>query len=390
MASIAKCARLGSRWSLLSTACAAGLGVVLAVSMAAASPLASSSATPPRIEVVFALDTTGSMGGLLEGAKREIWAIADRLAAGQPTPQIRMGLVAYRDRGDQYVTQLFDLSDDIDAVHERLLALRADGGGDTPEAVNAALYTAVTGVQWSRDPSVYRVVFLVGDAPPHTDYADDVPYDATARAAARAGIVINTVRCGTYATTRAPFEEIARLASGRALSIQQDGGLAERGTPFDAELARMSRLLTETVVPYGTDSERSAARARVERTEGAEAGTAAARLSYLRKTRGRSVAESSDLVSEVLDGRVDPSDVAEAALPATWRELSPEARQTLLEEKLERRRGLAGEIEWLVGKRDAHLRERGAGKAASEPARFDDEVLAAIRAQAGERGIRYE
>ncbi|HEX6240255.1 MAG TPA: hypothetical protein VFZ61_05160, partial [Polyangiales bacterium] len=39
----------------------------------------------PKIEVVFALDTTGSMGSLIEGAKQKIWAIADELASAQPT-----------------------------------------------------------------------------------------------------------------------------------------------------------------------------------------------------------------------------------------------------------------------------------------------------------------
>src|SRR5688572_30028767 len=51
----------------------------------------------PTIEVVFALDTTGSMGGLLEGAKEKIWSIASEIARGQPTPILKVGLVGYRD-----------------------------------------------------------------------------------------------------------------------------------------------------------------------------------------------------------------------------------------------------------------------------------------------------
>ena len=54
---------------------------------------------PPRIDVVFALDTTGSMSGLIEGAKQKIWSIADKLVSGNPRPEVRMGLVAYRDLG---------------------------------------------------------------------------------------------------------------------------------------------------------------------------------------------------------------------------------------------------------------------------------------------------
>ena len=83
-----------------------------------------------RIDVVFLLDTTGSMSGLIAAAKAKIWSIADQLAEGRPEPHIRMGLVAYRDRGDAYVTRKQDLTDDIDDLYGHLTALQAAGGGD--------------------------------------------------------------------------------------------------------------------------------------------------------------------------------------------------------------------------------------------------------------------
>ena len=76
----------------------------------------------PLVEVVFVLDTTGSMGGLIQAAKDKIWSIASSMAAAEPAPEIRIGLVGYRDRGDQYVTQLVDLSSDLDSVYAAGLA----------------------------------------------------------------------------------------------------------------------------------------------------------------------------------------------------------------------------------------------------------------------------
>src|ERR1043165_5105833 len=92
-----------------------------------------------RIEVCFVLDTTGSMTGLIEGAKQKIWSIANEITSARPTPDIRIGLIGYRDRGDEYVTKVFDLTNDIDAVYGNSQSFRADGGGDTPESVNEAL-----------------------------------------------------------------------------------------------------------------------------------------------------------------------------------------------------------------------------------------------------------
>ena len=71
----------------------------------------------PKVEAVFVLDTTGSMSGLIQAAKEKIWSIANTMASAQPAPEIRIGLVAYRDRGDAYVTKVVDLSTDLDSVY---------------------------------------------------------------------------------------------------------------------------------------------------------------------------------------------------------------------------------------------------------------------------------
>src|SRR5437763_15819601 len=92
--------------------------------------------TKPRIEVCFVIDTTASMGGLIDGAKQKIWSIANEMISAKPTPELKLGLVAYRDRGDEYVVRSFNLTDDIDAIYGHLREFKAEGGGDTPESVN--------------------------------------------------------------------------------------------------------------------------------------------------------------------------------------------------------------------------------------------------------------
>src|SRR5262249_44818878 len=151
------------------------------------------------VEVVFCLDTTGSMRGLIQAAKDKIWTICNQIASGKPTPRLKVGLVAYRDKGDEYVTKVFDLSDDLDAIHGHLMGFVAKGGGDIPEHVNKALYDAVHGIKWSTDKKTLRMIFLVGDAEPHMDYTDVVKYPETCKAACEKGIIINTVQCGNSA-----------------------------------------------------------------------------------------------------------------------------------------------------------------------------------------------
>src|SRR6201981_1889348 len=86
----------------------------------------------PRIEVCFVLDTTGSMGGLIEGAKQKIWSIANEMISAQPTPELKLGLIGYRDGGDAYVVKAFSLTENMDAIYGHLREFQAAAGADTP------------------------------------------------------------------------------------------------------------------------------------------------------------------------------------------------------------------------------------------------------------------
>src|SRR6185295_16401935 len=127
----------------------------------------------PSMEMVFVLDTTGSMGGLLTGAKERIWGIVNDVMQTSSVSSVKVGLVAYRDRGDQYVTQVLPLTEDLDKVYSRLMEYEAAGGGDEPEDVRRALAEGVAKAGWSQPSQSHaQILFLVGDAPPH-DYADE-------------------------------------------------------------------------------------------------------------------------------------------------------------------------------------------------------------------------
>jgi hypothetical protein len=339
---------------------------------------------------VFVLDTTGSMTGLIEGAKQKIWTLASEMAAAQNEPEIRMGLVAYRDRGDAYVTRRFDLSPDLDALYAVLQGLTADGGGDGPESVNQALHESVTQMAWSSDPNVYRVVFLVGDAPPHMDYPQDVHVPQTVALANQRGIVVNTIQCGSDSSTTQVWKQIAGLAHGDFAAIAQDGAMVAIVTPVDDELARLNAALSETVLAYGAADERRALLEKVARAAEAPAPSAASRLSYLEKAGGELNTGRSDLVDAVRNGDVELDAVPEAELPPELQGLDGPAQATLVAKKQADRERIQGRIAELVRQRDTFLaEERAKRKAEGSADAFDDKVLGSVKAQAAEKGIRY-
>jgi hypothetical protein len=344
----------------------------------------------PRIEVAFVLDTTGSMSGLIDGAKRKIWQVANQLASGKPTPEIRVALVGYRDRGDAYVTRVRDLTADLDAIYAELQAFQADGGGDGPESVNQALHEASAKLSWSRDENVYRAIFLVGDAPPHMDYEQDVVYARSVRAARKAGIVVNSIQCGDLGDTREIWQEIAELGAGRYVAIRQDGGMLAVNAPQDAELARLNRALADTVIAWGSAREQAELESKREAALAAPAPAAAARLSYLGKSGGRVNAGREDLVDAVKEGTVELDDVKKDELPASLQALSPIEREQHVKAKVEDRAKLQAQVAQLSRERDSWLQKEEARLAAAGKGDgFDQQVLEAIRTQAAVAGIAY-
>lgn len=120
---------------------------------------------PQALDLALVIDTTGSMKDELEYLKTEIDDIAASIHSRFPNVKQRFSLILYRDDGDQYVTRMFDFTGSLTTFRQQLSNQHADGGGDYPEAMHLALEQAEK-LSWRNDNSA-RVLFLVGDAPPH-------------------------------------------------------------------------------------------------------------------------------------------------------------------------------------------------------------------------------
>jgi hypothetical protein len=215
-------------------------------------------AQPPpelRLDVLFLLDTTGSMADELSRIQETIDSIAGRIDGLTPRPALRFGLVAYRDRGEAYVTRVADFSTDLAAFRQQLSELRAEGGGDEPESLNEALHQAVQRLPWA-DGAV-RLVFLVADAPPHLDYEQDYDYIQEARAAVARGIKIYPIAASNSGPqAEYIFRQLAQQTLGRFIFLTyqegQSGGAPGEATLLDAgkqdyTVERLDELIVQVI-----------------------------------------------------------------------------------------------------------------------------------------------
>lgn len=180
--------------------------------------------TAVKLDLMFMVDTTGSMGDELEYLKTELKDVVMRANSQNQLSSVRTSVNFYRDESDEYIVRYFAFRDDIDETVAKLAEQRADGGGDYPEAVHTALDNAVNQHAWD-DDSV-KLMFLVLDAPPH--YNDDVvaSINASIARAAELGIrVIPVMASGSDQTCEVVFRSLAVLTGGTYVFITDDSGV---------------------------------------------------------------------------------------------------------------------------------------------------------------------
>lgn len=340
----------------------------------------------PTVEVAFVLDTTGSMARLIEGAKRKIWSIATTIVDSNPDADIRMGLVAYRDIGDDYVTSKIELTRDIQDLYANLLELKARGGGDWPESVNEALDVAVNKLQWTQGGDVRHIVFLVGDAPPHMDYTHDTKYPTTLSVARQKDIIVNAVLAGDARDTERVWRDIAQIGQGRFIPIPQDGGqIVVIETPYDQDIIILQQQLNGTVIPYGPREIQKRTEMKVQQQASVAASapsTATDMASYISKrsaSTSEAVTGGGDLVADAAKGKTSVATVADADLPERLRAMKPEQREAEVAKQVEQRKALSEKLAALVAKRDKYI----ADQAVKSPktSSFDGVVRETLKAQ---------
>jgi len=343
----------------------------------------------PRIEVCFVLDTTGSMGGLIEGAKQKIWSIANEMISAQPTPELKLGLIGYRDRGDDYVLKSFGLTDDIDAIYGHLREFQAGGGGDAPESVNEALAEAIHKMPWSSDKKVLKIIFLVGDAPPHMDYPNGPKYPDLCREAAKKDLIINTIQCGEMAETKPIWQEIAKLSEGSYVGISQSGNVAVISTPMDKELSRLNERIGATLIPYGDSTLQAEVHAKYAAAKSAPVAAMADRLTYNSKT-GRAMQGRGELLDALNENKLKVDEIDQKQLPAELQKLDRGELQEHIAKARDERADLQKQIVEVSKKREAYIQSENKRIAAEGKGdAFDQKVTETLHAQAAKKGISY-
>ena len=340
------------------------------------------------VDLVICLDTSGSMTALIDSARAKLWEVVNELAKIRPTPHLRVGLLTYGSphvstAAQGWVVRHTDLTDDLDTVYARMMALTTNGG---QEYVGWVLSDALHTMSWSNDPDAMKVIVVAGN-----ESADQAAGTFNFRHAAQQArsrrIIINAIYAGHRAQgVSEHWDQVALYGHGYFIAIDMDEGTIQIPTPQDKILIELNAELNATYVPYGAAG-RKGQRNQVQQD------ASAARLGR-QSCSSRAVAKASrlynnshwDLVDAEQQKDFDLSQVKREDLPEPMRDMTLKQQRAYVDGMKRARKVVREKVKEVNAAREEFLKEARA-KAGSGKTSFDEALKTAIRKQAKDQNF---
>jgi hypothetical protein len=353
---------------------------------AAADPIPGSNARRD-VDLVIALDISGSMEGLIESAKQRLWDITNELAQARPTPELRVAILSYGrpSYGEQsgFVHVDLPFSSDLDTVNATLFGFQTDGGD---EYVSRAIQTSLHSLRWSQAADALKIVFVAGNESAEQD--PRLTIESAAAEAAHRGIVVNAIYCGNDGDADArAWRKVAANTNGLYASIDQNAAaVANVTTPFDASLAALNDELNGTYIAFGSSGERGRENLTAQDRNAALMSPAASASRTVAKA-GALYRSEWDLVDALKSGKT-LAEIPVEELPAELQALEPAQREMHVRQQTERRDDLQRQIAAVAAQRSRYMAQQSRDDAGTAQG-LDAAILEGIRKVAATKGFSF-
>jgi hypothetical protein len=313
-----------------------------------------------KIQVALLMDTSGSMDGLIEQAKSQLWSIVNELATAEyngTKPTIEIALYHYGNDGldakNNYIQQILPFTTDLDKVSEELFKLKTNGGN---EYCGAVIEDATLNLAWTESNEDLKLVYIAGNEPFNQGGVD---YKKACREAIKKGIIINTIYCGGESEGVNSFwKDGALLADGEFITINMNEQTVYIETPFDSTLLRLNNELNATYIFYGSEGE-IAAENQVKQDDNAK-GYSGANFAERTVTKANTAYYNAswDLVDKSKEKDFDLKKIAIKELPAIMQDMDENEKLTYITTQATKRDTIKNEINALNVQRQNYIDEK--------------------------------
>lgn len=311
---------------------------------------------PRHIDVVLAIDTSGSMDALLDSARARLWDIVNEIDRQDADAELRVGLLAFGTpsygESSGFVKVLQPLTDDLDAVYTAAFGLTTNGGD---EYVGSTIDTALA-LDWinSGNPDDRRLLFIAGNEGAMQGPVS--PIDLARRAQSRR-VLVSTLFAGSEASgIQQGWGEVSAAGGGRYLHIDAtDSARGIAATPYDQQIQALNSEINSTYVAYGREGERKLGELQKNDARARSMGSGALTSRIAAKGGKKFKTASWDLVSAADQGVVGLETVEASALPAELKDMDKAALAEHIDTLAEKRRSAKAKLQNLQKQRASYL-----------------------------------
>ena len=355
----------------------------------------SAAATTPThkkntIQVALLLDTSGSMSGLIEQAKSQLWQILNTLAnTEKENEETKLEIALYQYGSPTYgksarqIRQLSGFTSDMDLISEKLFALGTAGG---EEYCGEVITTSIKELEWGKDDSNFKMIYIAGNEP---FTQGPINYAEACQLAKKQDITVNTIFCGTYQEgVQTMWKQGAQLADGEYMNIDHNQTTVYIETPYDKKINELNQKLNETYIPYGTEGKMKKENQIQQDFNASSYGNSnVADRAYFKSSK-KYKAESWDLVDAYNDSEKITGTIENKTLPDSLQTLSVQELEVKIKVISKQRVNIQNEIQSLNSKRLIHIENNSKESAAGN--NLKKSIENSVEKQAKKKGFKIK
>lgn len=345
----------------------------------------------PLIQVALLLDTSGSMQGLIEQAKVQLWSIVSELAKARKDGQAPEFYVALYEYGkdsipakEGYIRQILPFTNDLDKLSEQLFPLRTNGG---QEYCGMVIKRAAEELLWVDSPSSLRLIFVAGNEPFTQGTVD---FEASCASAAARDISINTIFCGNNKEgIDSKWQRGAEIGKGSYFNIDQNlAAVANINAPQDEEILKLNTSLNGTYLAYGQDGKmRQELQTSLDKGMKDAAGNAGAVARANGKATGLYRNDSWDLIDGYTQKTIKLEELKKEDLPEIMQTMTLEEQKAYIEKMAAERKIVQEQMIKLNVERAAFVEAELKKLGGEGEKTLQEATIEAIRVQANKCGF---
>ncbi|MCJ7554486.1 MAG: VWA domain-containing protein [Ignavibacteriaceae bacterium] len=348
---------------------------------------------PPKkssVQLALLLDTSGSMDGLIDQAKSQLWKIVNELAKTKKNGNSVDLYVALYEYGKQsipvdegYLRNIVPFTQDLDKISDELFKLQTNGG---EEYCGKVILNAVDNLQWNKSNNNLKIIFIAGNEP---FTQGNVDYKEACKKAIKKGIVVNTIFCGNYEEgIQTMWKDGADLADGKYMNIDHNAAIVYIDAPQDDDIIKLGQALNKTYIAFGDYGKE---KKELQAEQDANSMSLSPEVMVQRSvTKSGAQYKNSgwDLVDAKREGKVKIEELKEEELPEEMKKMSVQERKAYLDKMEKEREVIQNKINKLNDERSKYIAQKMLDDKNDNT--LDAVMIKTIREQAKQKNYKFE